>query len=207
MSDTINRYQKVASAIYLITSFFADREPLKWKLRSLSTDLLADEVKDKFQVVRALSNLFTVAKNVGIVSDANCGIIHQELSKIEGELAKPASLAIEAVNKPVLPVKDEVVKPAPVVAPKEDVRDIAPVAEIVEKPSLREFGAVSVKKNNRQSIIIGILKRKKEIMIKDVSPLINGCSEKTIQRELLEMVSTGLLRKSGEKRWTKYTLA
>jgi predicted HTH transcriptional regulator len=72
---------------------------------------------------------------------------------------------------------------------------------------LKKFGAVSVKKNSRQSIIISLLKRKKEIMIKDVSPLINGCSEKTIQRELLEMVSLGLLRKLGEKRWSRYTLA
>jgi DNA-binding HxlR family transcriptional regulator len=76
-----------------------------------------------------------------------------------------------------------------------------------ERPALKEFGAVSVKKNSRQSTIIALLKRKKEIMIKDVSPLIPGCSEKTIQRELSEMVETGILRKLGAKRWTRYTLA
>ena len=72
---------------------------------------------------------------------------------------------------------------------------------------LKEFGAISVKKNSRQSIIINILKRKKEIMIKDVSPLINGCSEKTIQRELSSMVDLGILKKIGEKRWSRYSLA
>ena len=44
-------------------------------------------------------------------------------------------------------------------------------------------------------------------MIKDVSPLISGCSEKTIQRELLAMVYAGILRKMGEKRWSRYSLA
>ena len=44
-------------------------------------------------------------------------------------------------------------------------------------------------------------------MIKDVSPLIKGCSEKTIQRELLSMVKSGILKKEGEKRWSKYSLA
>ncbi|NCN08031.1 hypothetical protein GW944_00480, partial [Candidatus Parcubacteria bacterium] len=72
---------------------------------------------------------------------------------------------------------------------------------------LKNFGAVSVKKNSRQSIIINVLKRKKEIMIKDISPLIDGCSEKTIQRELLAMVNSGILKKEGEKRWSRYSLA
>jgi len=73
--------------------------------------------------------------------------------------------------------------------------------------SFKEFGAVAVKKNSRQSVIINLLKRKKEIMIKDVSPLIEGVSEKTIQRELLSMVADGILKKEGEKRWSKYSLA
>ena len=76
-----------------------------------------------------------------------------------------------------------------------------------EPKTLKEFGAVAVKKNSRQSIIISLLRRKKEIMIKDVSPLIHGCSEKTIQRELLSMVDKGILKKIGEKRWSRYSLA
>lgn len=75
-----------------------------------------------------------------------------------------------------------------------------------EPQDLKEYGAVAVKKNSRQSIIIALLKRKKEIMIKDVAPLIQGCSEKTIQRELLAMVHLGILAKQGEKRWSKYSL-
>jgi hypothetical protein len=44
-------------------------------------------------------------------------------------------------------------------------------------------------------------------MIKDVSPLVTGCSEKTIQRELSAMVRSGILKKVGEKRWSRYSLA
>ncbi len=76
-----------------------------------------------------------------------------------------------------------------------------------EHKDLKGYSVVAVKKNSRQSIIINLLKRKKEIMIKDVSPLIDGCSEKTIQRELMAMVQNGTLRKIGEKRWSRYTLA
>ncbi len=209
MSDTTTRYQRIASAIYLVTGFFSDQEPLKWRLRTLSADLVGEAIKDKGQVTREINGLFNIAKNAGIVSEPNYLILCQELAKIESELAKPVELPLLPVSQvqetkiALKEVKPEPKEPEP--AP-EAIKDKVELLPSIEKPSLREFGAVSVKKNNRQSIIIGLLKRKKEIMIKDVSPLIQGCSEKTIQRELSEMVYSGILRKTGEKRWTRYSL-
>jgi predicted HTH transcriptional regulator len=72
---------------------------------------------------------------------------------------------------------------------------------------LRDFSVVAVKKNKRQSIIISLLKRKKEVMIKDITETITDCSEKTIQRELAALVDEGILKKEGERRWTRYMLA
>ena len=195
MSDMTNKSQKLASAIYLITSFFADQEPLKWKLRSLSADLVSDNIKDKSQVVKEAIALFSLAKNAGLVSEANHDILTREFSKIEDELKKPLELSF-----PVERIVDEKVLSLP--QKLEPIKD-----KIEEKLVLKEFGAVSVKKNSRQSIIIALLKRKKEIMIKDVTPLIGGCSEKTIQRELSAMVQSGVLKKAGEKRWSRYSLA
>ena len=71
--------------------------------------------------------------------------------------------------------------------------------------TLRAFSPVAVKKNKRQSIIISLIKRKKEVMIKDVSEVIQDCSEKTLQRELAVLVDEGVLKKEGERRWTKYS--
>ncbi len=232
MSDTINRYQKLASAIYLITGFFSDLEPLKWRLRSLSADLVSNTLRDKLGTTQEILDLFVVAKNAQLISETNYGILVREFSKLAQEVEKPLEImfpkgelgqtapasisapAISTVPSAPTPVSEisapvSVSKPAAQSTPV--VRDnlIPPLSEkkLETKPSLKEFGAVSVKKSGRQSIIIGLLKRKKEIMIKDVSPLISGCSEKTIQRELSEMVSEGVLAKFGEKRWTRYTLA
>lgn len=74
------------------------------------------------------------------------------------------------------------------------------------KEKLKDFSPVAVKKNKRQSIIINLLKRKKDVMIKDISSVISDCSEKTIQRELFALVDAGILKKEGERRWTKYSL-
>jgi len=200
MSELSKKTEKIASALYLITSFFDDKEPLKWRIRSLSTHLVSEEVKDKSSISREVLSLFSIAKTSGLVSETNYNILIHELSKLVEETEKPLDLSFlreTNMNERALPQPHR----------PEYIKDNTIENKIIEKPTLKEFGAVSVKKNSRQSIIISILKRKKEIMIKDVSPLISGCSEKTIQRELSTMVQTGVLRKIGEKRWSRYSLA
>lgn len=66
---------------------------------------------------------------------------------------------------------------------------------------------VDAKKISRKESIISIIKMKGEVGIKDISSVVLNCSEKTIQRELLTMVSEGVLRKSGDRRWSVYSLA
>lgn len=62
-------------------------------------------------------------------------------------------------------------------------------------------------KNNRQDIIKSMLKGGLKLTIKDFAQNIKGCSEKTIQRELITMLGNGILKKEGERRWSKYFLA
>jgi len=264
MSYITKKPEKLASAIYLITGFFGDQEPLKWRLRSLASDLvsLSLYLKDNFSREREQAGLeirstvleivsfLNVARNSNLISDMNHEIIHKEFLKYLSSLGLPAGFSDEGdkmilssnffqlessnpksetkeseniqkdkiVEDKIEPEKKHLLEPKKV---SEDVRQtgeegyLGRVENIMQNVSNREkrtknlksFGAVSVKKNGRQSIIINLLKRKKEIMIKDVSPLIHGCSEKTIQRELLSMVKSGILKKHGEKRWSKYSLA
>ncbi|MDB5266868.1 MAG: seg [Parcubacteria group bacterium] len=252
--------QKLVSALYLVTGFFPDAEPLKWKLRSLGSKLLSSSIflkdtisprRDKAVLdirdcVLEVTALFAVAKQSGMVSPMNFDIINREFSllldsiALAGESAGDNSGEIKGdffAEKPALQTR-----PSPISEDSSSMQSKTGVPEIKDKSkesfsapiphtglldveggadqlrssvlkgqksenSFKEFGAVAVKKNSRQSVIINLLKRKKEIMIKDVSPLIEGCSEKTIQRELLAMVHSGILRKEGEKRWSRYSLA
>jgi len=61
-------------------------------------------------------------------------------------------------------------------------------------------------KQNRSEIIISMLKKDKVLTIKDFLAVIKDCSEKTVQRELLALVAKGILKKEGERRWSKYSL-
>jgi hypothetical protein len=62
--------------------------------------------------------------------------------------------------------------------------------------------------DTRRKTIISLFKNRKDsrLSVKDVHRVIKDCSEKTVQRELVSMVSDGLLKKEGEKRWSRYRL-
>lgn len=62
-------------------------------------------------------------------------------------------------------------------------------------------------KEERQQHILTVLKQQTTGMIKDFSAGITGCSEKTIQRLLTEMVENGALIKEGDRRWSRYSIA
>lgn len=61
-------------------------------------------------------------------------------------------------------------------------------------------------KGQRKDQILKIIKDKTEVTIKDITLVIKDCSEKTIQRELTNMLTAGLIKKVGERRWSKYSL-
>ncbi len=201
MNLETKKTEKLATAIYLLTSFFAESEPMKWRLRELAGKLLAQ--KENPAVIQETISLLNVAKNAGLISDMNHGIIHREFSLLLpqgqniGEIFKKDREEIKEEVRPSIYLSSAVANKEPV---KEPVKD-----KIIREN--KEDGAVAIKKNNRQTVILNLLKKKKEIMVRDVSPLIESVSEKTIQRELLALVKAGILRKEGEKRWSRYSLA
>lgn len=59
---------------------------------------------------------------------------------------------------------------------------------------------------DRRAQIRTVLEAGGEVSIKDISDTIKDCSEKTIQRELNDMIKDGIVIRKGEKRWSKYRL-
>jgi len=68
----------------------------------------------------------------------------------------------------------------------------------------------NILKKQRREEITNIVKDKKEVTITDIKTNARGvlvaCGEKTLQRELVSMVKDGLLYRTGEKRWSRYSL-
>lgn len=60
--------------------------------------------------------------------------------------------------------------------------------------------------DKREGIIRKLLEKKPFVTVKDVTKVINDCSEKTLQRALISLVKRGVLKKDGERRWSTYKL-
>jgi hypothetical protein len=71
----------------------------------------------------------------------------------------------------------------------------------------QERARVLDSQKDRRARILGLLQTKPFVTVKDVAESVQGCSEKTLQRELLALVAQGVLKKEGERRWSTYTLA
>lgn len=244
---THQKVKKLAAAVYMITNFFDDNEPIKWSLRSLSTELLKKNIaltdtifanstatKNSIrEVILETVSLLEVASFAGLVSQMNVEVLKKEftvlLERMEhiGNPKKSGGASVTEQFFAVAELKENAVVESKEMDQAQDTPVQAPVivkdnssvfyanhystgsddaTDSDVRTKLRDFSPVAVKKNKRQSAIINLLKRKKEIMIKDVVGIITDCSEKTIQRELLALVDEGILRKEGERRWTKYSL-
>ena len=59
-------------------------------------------------------------------------------------------------------------------------------------------------KTDRQTVILNFLKIGVWLSIKDIAKNLPDFSGKTVQRELNTLTDTGLVKKTGERRWSRY---
>lgn len=73
---------------------------------------------------------------------------------------------------------------------------------------IQEKGQTQTGANGKERAdrIIDILNKKGAVTIKDIAAAIPDVSEKTIQRDLSDMILSGAVQKKGERRWTVYFL-
>lgn len=222
--------EKLASAVYMVTGLFLDSEPMKWALRKKVGELLSftltykdtpegglgDFVYNIKTQVTELVSLIDVSFHGGLVSQMNFSIIRQEFLNLVNILSTQESSTNISQNSSLSKTFFDVSQSHSSFA-KNDLDRIYKTSESATEIQRMSFTdlkdrGLNINKNNlkksaRQSVILGLLKKKKELSIKDIAAVIKDCSEKTIQRELNYFISTGLLKRRGVRRWSKYSLA
>ncbi len=216
--------EKLASAVYMITNLFSDNEPMKWTLRTKVSDLLSfnlgyKDIKDsnlqdfgysaKSRILELVSML-EVSFRAGLISQMNYSILKQEFSNLSDVFSvQPApskNTSFDGISKNFFDVADN----RPQLTDHHSGTNRTSGISNMSVSSIKDREAVSdtgtFKRSNRQNIILGLLKKKKELTIKDIAQVIKDCSEKTIQRELISFIEAGVLKRTGERRWSKYSL-
>lgn len=62
------------------------------------------------------------------------------------------------------------------------------------------------KNSSRTEAILDLVRSKHRVTVKDIHSVVKGFSQKTLQRELLALVTANVLKKEGERRWSVYSL-
>jgi hypothetical protein len=76
--------------------------------------------------------------------------------------------------------------------------------QMSQKPVVSTVTALDI--GARRKKILEVVRSKGQVTIHEFIQSIQGCSSKTIQRELTSLVLSGTLKKTGERRWSKYSL-
>ncbi len=258
--------ERLATAIYLVTNFLSDTEPMKPRLRSLSLELVRDAslVKNGSQAMEAnvlealranileTLSLFELAFIAGLVSEMNFTILKREYVSLRDmiEVKKasreshtdsilgdnffsvsnpeplrsdlknlsprsdlyassatrtPASPKGHSIGQTVITMSDRNTKGQSVLV-HPSLRGGTPTRQS-STPSSTPRAITDVAKESRRSRILKLVKDNREVTIKDIANHFADLSEKTIQRELMSFVERGVLKKFGERRWSRYSLA
>lgn len=57
---------------------------------------------------------------------------------------------------------------------------------------------------DRKQSIMNVIRSHKNASMQDIQKFVTGCSDKTLQRELVGLIASGQIRKVGDKRWATY---
>jgi hypothetical protein len=259
-----NKTEKLSAAVYMVTSYIADTEPVKSLLRvsafssaGHASHLVLKQHANQFHelekdIVHILS-LTKLSHTLGIMSHMNGEILTTEYNKLLGLLRtqkghkhspiltthtehdlhhytksldtkgqifkghiqndlenktevkgvsvennKTATIAHPSVHTTRASVPTTV--PSVVVSTNKQTvyttpkKVVAPVVNTENKE----------RRSDRQLQVLAALSTDRESGIKDIAARIKGCSEKTIQRELNELTLRNKIKRTGEKRWSRY---
>jgi len=193
------KLEKLVLATYRVSDFLNDTEPLKKQLRENSVQAIVESVgEDALALlpvtIRRLALLCDMVSSTRIGSSMNFGILSEEYSAL-------ASLITEETIAPALSGAKEVYLSSFTVP-------IAQIPAVSNKGHQKDIKDKVVRNGSaeRSDRIIAYTRDHPGSGIKTIAELFPGVSEKTVQRELLTLISRGILRKEGERRWSRYSL-
>lgn len=173
--------------------------------------------------VDRLLNILKVCVSVGFVSDMNFKVISEYLTFVRDDLTKKyglinsqsliaSSFHNKAIHEFILPdfvAKETPIQNQPVVSKglqEQSIKDNSLKTYIQKEKTVTDTAKSQEQNSQRVDKILEVIKTKENVSIGDVAKEFPELSEKTIQRMLVRLVDSGQLSKTGEKRWSRYSL-
>lgn len=193
---------ELTNRLYRLTLLFPQKEALRHKIRMIADEVLIElvvilegEPKEKresaFNVERnieILDALFELAKKQDWVLKREISDIQDEYLVIKKEVEDFNDLTRKELRE---------VNVLPVVTEEKEKKEEKITASFVKKEDL----------NNRQEKILGLVKEKERIQVKDIQEILPKITKRTLRRDLNFLMDRSLVRRIGKGNGTYYMSA
>ncbi len=238
--------EKITTALYMLTDFIKDGDPMRQKIRAISVAILSDTRALSYAVTGdlyfhlgrviakswELVSLIEVCVAVGFMSDMNYNILKNALVEFIGDLRNRQRIegftniqdlkvvAGEAGNfklkSDFFRLDEEELKVIKEASQEEDSKGHSSRTLSDRKMSFRNTApgsqpkslgvSVKTKSFDREERILKLIQEKKDISINDIVSYFSDYNPKTVQRDLISLIQAGKIKRTGERRWSRYSI-
>lgn len=211
---------RLAAALYRVTEYLSDEDPLKWSLRKNAlrlVDILSGGTRDNtiqnfqaaFNIASLLLRELTIMQQSGFVYRINFDVLIREYSRLAEALTRFINNS-EDSEKNILDIST-ILKTSGFKKSfteknmsNRSIKDKSSIAS-----SRKNSMLLSSSTNERQGRLLDCLHQQSTwLSLMDIAALLgeHGMSTKTIQRDLALLTFRGLVQSKGERRWKRYML-
>jgi DNA-binding transcriptional ArsR family regulator len=205
--------ERLAKAIHLIAPAFVESISLRNRIDAIAIGLVDAAILPPGAARSALSrelltlsSILSIARTGGLLSSMNAELIAHESHVLLQEVAMYEEPRLFLDDAPTLSgIAKKALKSQP--HSSKSIHSARGGSASGGKGHIKDTGDLTIHIKDRRDAILSVIRDKKQANIKDISMMIRGVSEKTIQRELSALIETGKVLKQGERRWSTYSLS
>ncbi len=212
--------ERLAKAIHLIAPAFTDSMSLRNRIDTIAIGLVDAAILPSgaarlalSRELLALSSILSIARTGGLLSSMNAELIAHETHMLLQEVAAYEEPRLFFDESPTLSgiakkaLSHDSLQRLSTTRRAAQSRSNVGGHPPVSKGRIKDIDNVSdTHIKDRREAVLSVIRNKKVASIKDISTVIRGISEKTIQRELTALITEGTVLKQGERRWSTYSL-
>ncbi|MEK7505930.1 MAG: hypothetical protein AAB597_03510 [Patescibacteria group bacterium] len=209
----IKKTERLVAAAHILSEHLGQEEPLRRRIREASLSLLIEAGSPASPGTfesRAtdLIALLEVSAFSRYLSYRNAELLSREISELVRFASEksPSLLAGKDIDEKALFLEEPLSRNKDFSKGHLKGQNISVLYEPNSSKMNKKVANGHKVDSEREVLILEFLKQNKDAAIKDLKNIVPGVSEKTIQRDLVSLVERKVLKKEGERRWSRYSL-
>jgi len=183
---------ELTKKIYHLTLLFPKKEPLRYKMRELADDILADSINNQHPVL-VKEDLNTFRRSSESVRNSLVQLIEKDLEILDSffEVAKSQNW----------------VSPKEILNLQKEYSKLKEGLKREEKPKPQEVYRGQTPANQRQEKILEFLKENGRAQVRELKQIFPEVTKRTLRRDFEFLLKQGKIERMGERNETFYQLS